>query len=555
MRSPVGAMLWENWRLSRIEMAQRAGLSLVGGAAALLMMERGTWVAFWILLTLHAFFYMSIARLNGGRFIDGYKPGFPFYLYYTRPQRTFVFVGAAMAYDALTAVTSYVVCATVLGLAFGKPLPIFPMVPFLVTFHMAYLAVQWATRQRSVQWVGSIVISWPPFLLLVERAKALPQIGFSHAEHAVMALICVASFLLTVAGVARQRCGDAIASVPRKARSSGYPQWLIDLFRFPCPTVSATRAQVWYELRSSALPILGIGLSIAIVVFVLYAIGIVIAPLRAAAVAAPIMFGLPALLFVFGSNAFGIRRKQGRTYFSTFEATQPYGTAQMAGLKILVRTVAVFAALIAVGASVWLSGSLMSAWGSWQIEGKDTLPQLLETRHKIGASFGALSAHIHLAQAALLAIAVAATVTTFASFSALRARYPRRVLVVGALLLLDALALVLLGWAAKSGFASKELVLSIVGMTLRTVAACVVFGTVYLAWRLIAERLLRPRQAAGVALVVGAIGTAWLMLLHALGVSRADVSAAEAVWVLSPALLPLIFAVLAPWSLSRIRHT
>ena len=37
------------------------------------------------------------------------------------------------------------------------------------------------------------------------------------------------------------------------------------------------------------------------------------------------MFGLPILVFLLGGNAFGIRRKQGRTYLSAFEATQPYG--------------------------------------------------------------------------------------------------------------------------------------------------------------------------------------------------------------------------------------
>jgi hypothetical protein len=29
----------------------------------------------------------------------------------------------------------------------------------------------------------------------------------------------------------------------------------------------------------------------------------------------------------------------------------------------------------------------------------------------------------------------------------------------------------------------------------------------------------------------------------------------DAVWMLSPVLLPLMASVLAPWSLSRIRHT
>ena len=48
-------------------------------------------------------------------------------------------------------------------------------------------------------------------------------------------------------------------------------------------------------------------------------------------------------------------RRQGRAYASAFEATQAYGTARLAGLKVLVRSVCVLAALIAVGVSVWAS--------------------------------------------------------------------------------------------------------------------------------------------------------------------------------------------------------
>ena len=81
------------------------------------------------------------------------------------------------------------------------------------------------------------------------------------------------------------------------------------------------------------------------------------------------MFSLPVLLLL-GGNAFGIRRKQGRTYASAFEATQPYGTARMAGLKVLVRTACVLAALMVVGVSVWASSSLMGAWGEWMPDGQ-----------------------------------------------------------------------------------------------------------------------------------------------------------------------------------------
>ncbi len=35
MRSPIVAMLWENWRLTRVEVAWRLALGIVGGAAVL----------------------------------------------------------------------------------------------------------------------------------------------------------------------------------------------------------------------------------------------------------------------------------------------------------------------------------------------------------------------------------------------------------------------------------------------------------------------------------------------------------------------------------------
>src|SRR5688572_11431681 len=99
---PIVALLWENWRLTRVEAGQRLGLGMVLGSAALAMSGNGAAVAFWILFSLYAVFYLSVAKLNGGRFMDGYKPGFPLYLLYTRPVPTAAFVGVAMAYDAIT---------------------------------------------------------------------------------------------------------------------------------------------------------------------------------------------------------------------------------------------------------------------------------------------------------------------------------------------------------------------------------------------------------------------------------------------------------------------
>ena len=97
LRSPIVAMLWENWRLTRVEAALRLGQGIVLGSAAMLWFDAGATIAFWIILCSNAFIWFSIAKLNGGRFLDGYKPGFPFYLLYSRPVPTIVFVGSVCA--------------------------------------------------------------------------------------------------------------------------------------------------------------------------------------------------------------------------------------------------------------------------------------------------------------------------------------------------------------------------------------------------------------------------------------------------------------------------
>ncbi len=112
--APIAALLWENWRLTRIEAGQRLALGIVLGSAVLAKSGNGAIIAFWILFSLHAVFYLSIAKLNGGRFMDGYKPGFPLYLLYTRPVPTAAFVGVAMAYDAISSAAGYLVCAAIL---------------------------------------------------------------------------------------------------------------------------------------------------------------------------------------------------------------------------------------------------------------------------------------------------------------------------------------------------------------------------------------------------------------------------------------------------------
>ena len=134
---------------------------------------------------------------------------------------------------------------------------------------------------------------------------------FPLGAYALMAVIGLASFGAAVAGVARQRRGDSPAAIPWTAGSAGYPDWVRNLFRFPCPTSSATRAQVWFDLKTSGLAVLTIGAVLAMVNPLLFAVGGLLEFAR------PVvgMFAMFSVLVVliFGGNAFGIRARQERT--------------------------------------------------------------------------------------------------------------------------------------------------------------------------------------------------------------------------------------------------
>ena len=174
----------------------------------------------------------------------------------------------------------------------------------------------------------------------------------------------------------------------------------------------------------------------------------------------------------------------------------------------------------------------------------------------IEGAVGAMSAYELLALAFVAVIVVAVMVAARAALPALRARYPRRVNIAGSLLLLYGLLLVLRAPDGQGGNGLESCSWTrSSGRHPGSSAAAIVLATVYLFWRSLAERLLTLRSACGAILVSAAFGAAWVTVLRAAGVPLAGMPTTDAVWMLSPTLLPLMASVLAPWSLSRIRHT
>lgn len=590
LRSPVVAMLWELWRVTRAEVAWKLALPIGGGLAVLSLSaalappdnpatsqninDSAAALALILIVLPHLPGWLSMAKLNGG------QAGFPLYLGYTRPVRTAVLVGVPMAYLTAATTAMYLVSAMVLRVASGHAFPLLPVAGWIAALTVVFVAAAWSTRSMAIQVVVMTVAIVKAFGWAMDRLTAVeiprtfdwpPRLwpalfAFPLTDYAWVALIGAASFGVTVAMVGRQRRGDGLAAVTGAAvtwRPLGSSwQWLAGVFRVPCPTVSATRAQVWFDLKSNGLPLLTIGVALAIAIVLMSAVS---GPIDAAINADPDVVcpieecfywrPLPAILapfsavvmLVLGGNAFGIRRRQGRTYLNAFEATQTCGTAQLAFLKLLVKTVCVLAALTAIGVSAWMSASLL---GDAVFVQMWSVP-LSRQRSAISAAIAALAGYEQLALAVVAAGGVAVWVGCLAALGALWTRYPRRLRIAALLLLVYGVALVLLALAGQRWMLPVGAILR---ATSWVAAAAVLFGTSYLAWRAFAERLFTVRQASGVVLLSTVFAAAWLTLLRAAGLSLAELPATEAVRMVSPALVPFATSVLAPWSYSRVRH-
>jgi hypothetical protein len=510
----------------------------------------------------HIVGWWSLAALSGGRF------GFPLYLHYSRPIRTTVMVGLPMAYFAFMTFAMYLVSAFLLRATAGYPHALVAAAGWIAALVLVLTALGWSTRGMLVLMMGVIAVLFAGGRAIGFRLDSFP-IGADYplTDYALMALIALACFGVTVASVARQRRGDAQTVIIRTPLG-GLWGWLIDLFRVPCPTSSATRAQAWLALKSNGVPALAIGVVFAIVILLVSAVS---GPIDAAINARPdfscqiedcfIVRAMPPLMlapfslfavFFFGRNVFGIRRRQGRTYVSAFDATQAYGTARLAVLRLLVTSACVLAALIAIAASLWISMPLLGDPVFVQIWG---VP-LSSRRPVIAQAFAALTGYEQLALAIVAAVGVVMGVAAFAVFGVLRFRYSRRASIASVvLLLLYGLAFVWLTALVRlEPDIASQFHMDVVYAAMRWIAiAAMVFTTLYVFWRGFAERVLTIRYASGAIAIAGAFGAAWLIALQITGLQLAGMSAMKAISV--AALLPLMASGLAPWSYSRIRHT
>jgi hypothetical protein len=576
MRSPNQAVLWEIWRVTRVEIAWRFALCIAGGLVALSTFaalagpvdpgrarDFGALAALVIIIMPNWLGWMFLGRLNKGR------AGYPMPLLFTRPIGTFTLIAVQFAYLTAVQVAIYLTSALVLKVASGYPFPFLAVAAWIAASTLMMTSIYWSSRSVLVQQFLGGLISGVWLVYAIFRLTSFPEgqnwhdspslwpaiFQLTPRDWLMLALISAASFGITVYSVARQRRGDARTPW---TPGSGWPDWIVSLFRLPCPTSSATRAQMWFDLKSRGLPLLSLGLLLAIVNPLLFAISNRVdaanpdweVPLGPMAMLLSMMSVLTVMVLG-GLNAFGIRWRQGGTYF---EATQPYSTVRLANLKVFVRSICLVAALLVVGGSMW---AFLSAYPLltgdklfWKMTGMAHIVFLQGAER----AFGALAGYEKLSLVVVAFMGVFVWVASLAVILPLWARYPRRGNIAASVLLIGGLSLSTLVLAGRLDLVPEGLVVTAFAVTRWLLIAATLFVTIYLAWDTLAERLLRSRDALGAVAVAIAFGAASLTLLHSDGLRLADLPASTLVSVLTLLLVPLMLMLLVPWSLSRYRH-
>jgi len=576
MRSPNQAVLWEIWRVTRVEIAWRFALCLVGGLMALASFaaiagpdasararDLGAVAALVVIVMPNWLGWIFLGRLNKGR------AGYPMPLLYTRPIRTVTLIGLQFAYLTVVQVAIYLVCALVLKLVSGYPFPLLSVSAWIATSTLLMTSIYWFTRSLLVQQFVGGFISGAWLLYAIFRLTSFGEGKNLHdspllwpsifrltpGEWLALALISAVSFGMTAYSVARQRRGDARTPW---TPGSGWPDWIVNLFRLPCPTSSPTRAQMWFDLKSRGLPLLSLALMLAVINPLLFAISNRVdaanpdwaIPLGPMALMLSMM-SLLAVMALGGLNAFGVRWSQGGTYF---EAHHPYSTVRLANLKVFVRSACLVAALLVVGGSMW---AFLSAYPLltgdklfWKMTGMAHIVFL----HGAENAFGALSGYQKISLVIVAFVGIFVWVASLAVILPLWARYPRRGNIAASALLIGGLSLSGLVLAERLDLVPGFLVDAAFTTTRWLLIAATLFVTIYLAWNSLAERLLTARYAFGVLAVAVVFGAASLTVLRIGGLRLADLPATSALSLLTLLVVPLMLMLLVPWSLSRYRH-
>lgn len=378
MNTPLQAMLWELWRTSRAELLIRvAGQSalvvllwlFVDLDGSLLQVVSGIAVMLLVLTSILSFTWL-------GEF-DSRQSGFSFRLGFTRPATTATLVIVPMLFLVATAMASFVIPAALFRLLLSSSFPIAGPAVWVAVLTSCLVAATWSAATPAGKRIAILTAACACVLALVAfhaqqrdpdpflLAMGKPQY-FDLSWHQNVAFLAVALLVtvVTIKAVDRQR-----HDVPGPMILPGWHRSL----RLPLPErrkpfSRPLAAQCWYEMRRFGHTILL--LSIVAPLLVLAAVSL-ISMFHPSWDDAPRawLLALAVCPFVYqligAEGALGLRRNQGATGLSAFDATRPLPNDHLIAIKMLVIATFSLFGMLCMAAAAALHAGLAGNGQAW----------------------------------------------------------------------------------------------------------------------------------------------------------------------------------------------
>lgn len=352
MNSPLAAMLWELWRVSRWELGLRiAGMSLItialcGFANASLGEAETAVVRSVMLLMLLSGSLFSYTWLSS---FDNHPTAFAFRLGFTRPISTERLVLIPLWFGVAAAMVCFLIPALLMRAFLGPAASLPGLTVFVGALVACLMTGSWAPSSRWGQWTLVCLVLIAVILMLVKlhstRAGEEPWLmamgrpgyfPFNVYYYIACLLLVAGASWLTIEGVRRKRFGEgwfetdgwwqsSHDEVPARETLSE-----VDVRRFQRKPFSGSwQAQFWLEMHAVGRVVLPTAILIPLFPMAFVTLG----PLMAAEEKnwddAPIFWLLailtcPLMYQLVGVNAaIGLRMKQANLQLSAFDATRP----------------------------------------------------------------------------------------------------------------------------------------------------------------------------------------------------------------------------------------
>lgn len=378
MKTPHQAMLWELWRTSRAELLVR--VSAQSALVILLWLFAELDETQWQVIRGIAVMLLGLTSIFSftwlGEF-DSRQSGFSFRLGFTRPATTFALVVVPMLFLIATAAASFLIPAALFRLLLFGSFPLAGPAVWVAVLTCCLVAATWSAATMAGKRIAVIATACGCVLALVvfhvqhrdpdPFLLAMGKPGYfdlAWHQYTVLLAAAVLATAITIKAVGRQR-HDVPGSM---IRSDWRPSLRLHWPERRRPFAHPVAAQCWYEMRRFGNTVLL--LSIAAPLLMLAAVTLIsLFHPRWDEAHQAWLLALGVCPFAYqligADGAIGLRRSQGATVLSPFDATRPLPNDRLIAIKMLVIAACSLFGILCMAAAAAIHTGLAGNGQAW----------------------------------------------------------------------------------------------------------------------------------------------------------------------------------------------